>query len=72
MREDTGLPERHDIKYEDIRDTRLKDENMLKSQNIELTRHINALEACRLKLTKQLIHNTYQMGEIGIRFLELL
>ena len=49
----------------------LQDENMLKSQNVKLTRQINTLETARLKLMKQLRKNLDQMGEIKIIFLVL-
>ena len=43
------MPDRHDMKYEDIRDSMQQDENMSKSINVELKRQINTLEADRLK-----------------------
>ena len=72
MNEKAGLNDIHEMKEENIRDEMLQDENMLKGQNVELTRYINTLEADRLKLTKKLCHNEYQMGVSGIRFLGLL
>ena len=48
-------PDSHEIKYEEIVYAILQDENILKSQNIELTRHINTLEIDRLKLIKKLM-----------------
>ena len=56
----------HEMKNEEIGDKILQDENMRKSQNVKSTRQINTLEADRLKLTKQLSRNAYQMGESGI------
>ena len=49
----------------------LQDENMLKSQNLELIIHINTVESDRLKLMKQLKHNVAQMVERKIIFLGL-
>ena len=43
----------------------------MKSQNIELTRKNNPLEAERLKSIKKLRQNEAQMGESGIIFLGL-
>ena len=50
----------------------LQDENMLDSQNVELTTQTNTLESDRLKLMKQLRHNADQMGVSRIRYLGLL
>ena len=47
---------------EEIRDTILQDENMLKIKKVQLTRQINTLEEDIQKLMKQLRHNAYQMG----------
>ena len=62
MKEKSGLPDSHEMKNEDIRDAMLQDENMLKNQNLEQTRHIKTLESDRLSLMKQLRSNVYQMG----------
>ena len=50
----------------------LQDENMLDSQNVELTTQTNTLESDRLKLMKQLRHNAAQIGESGILFMVLI
>ena len=47
----------------------LQDENMPKSKNAALTIHINILESVRPNLMKQLRHNVYRIGNIGIIFL---
>ena len=59
------------MRNEDIRDTMIWNEIILKNQNVELTRQIKTLEVYRLKLVKQLMCNASQMGKIGIIFLEL-
>ena len=66
MKEKAWLTDSHEMKNEEIGDKILQDENMRKSQNVKSTRHINTLEADRLKLTKKLSRNAYQMGESGI------
>ena len=66
MKEKAWLTDIHEMKNEEIGDKILQDENMRKSQNVKSTRQINTLEADRLKLTKQLSRNAYQMGESGI------
>ena len=69
MKEKLGFTDIHEMKYEDIRDAMLQDENMLKNKNVGLTIHTNTLESERLRLKKQLRHIAAQMGESGIIFL---
>ena len=68
-KEKSGLPVNHEIKHEEIINAMLQGENMLKNQNVELPRHINTLEADRIKLMKQLSHNASQRVENGIIFM---
>lgn len=56
---------------EAVKDAMKSHDNQLKSQNAELCRQNDNLEAERLLLMKQLRHNAAEIGEKGIKFLGL-
>jgi hypothetical protein len=71
LKEKSNLVDDPMFEEQAVKDAMKSRDNQLKSQNAELNRQIEQLEADRLSMMKQLRHNAAEIGEKGIKFLGL-